>query len=65
MFQPMAIRISHTQSGTVFKNFPAKSEVLAKASLSCVDFSPHSAFGVFGTLSGTVRLYRLPYYEKY
>jgi hypothetical protein len=61
----MAYRFLHTQSGTVFKNFPPKHEMLSRDYFTCTDVSPHSGFAAFGNANGGVRLYRLNHYEKY
>ncbi|KAI6189559.1 U3 small nucleolar RNA-associated protein 18-like protein [Aphelenchoides bicaudatus] len=61
----MAYRFLHTQSGTVFKNFPPKQEMLSRDYFTCTDISPHSGFAAFGNTNGGIRLYRLNHYEKY
>ncbi|CAD5225570.1 unnamed protein product [Bursaphelenchus okinawaensis] len=63
--KPMHYRIAHLQSGTVFKNFPPKNEMLSKDVITSASFSPHSGFVAFGTMSGGVRLYRLNYFDIY
>lgn len=61
----MSYRFLHTQSGTVFKNFPPKHEILGREYFTCTDISPHSGFAAFGNTAGGVRLYRLNHYETY
>lgn len=61
----MSYRLSHVASGTTYQNFPPKQEILQKEIATCVDFSPHSSFVAFGTMSGFVRLYRLNGYSEY
>lgn len=61
----MAYRMVHMRSGTVFKNFPTKQEALERELITCVDFSPNSAFMAYGTASGHCRLYRLNDFHKF
>uniref|UniRef100_A0A7E4VKK3 WD_REPEATS_REGION domain-containing protein n=1 Tax=Panagrellus redivivus TaxID=6233 RepID=A0A7E4VKK3_PANRE len=61
----MAYRVVHMRSGTVFKNFPPKQEALEREFITCVDFSPHSAYMAYGTAAGHCRLYRLNGFHQY
>lgn len=63
--KPMAYRLFHVPSGTTYKDFPRKNEMLEKEAVNAIDFSPHSGFVAFGTLNGYCRLYRLNHFNEY
>jgi U3 small nucleolar RNA-associated protein 18 len=61
----MAYRLLHMNSGTVYKNFPPKQEMLERELISSVEFSPKSGYVAFGTMTGHCRLYRLHAFSEY
>uniref|UniRef100_A0A1I7Z2Z4 WD_REPEATS_REGION domain-containing protein n=1 Tax=Steinernema glaseri TaxID=37863 RepID=A0A1I7Z2Z4_9BILA len=60
-----AIRLSHMKTSSVYKNFPARTEMLQKSTITSAGFSPNSGFFACGTNTGAVRLYRLSHFENY
>lgn len=58
-----AIRMTHTLSGTVYRNFPILHKDYGKIMSTC--FSPLSGYLAFGSLKGRAYLCRIPYYKSY
>lgn len=56
-------RMTHTISGTVYRNFPVPRKVYGK--LTSASFSPLSGYLALGTTRGRAFLCRLPYYKSY
>ncbi|TKR81823.1 hypothetical protein L596_015636 [Steinernema carpocapsae] len=60
-----SIRLGHTKSGSVYQNFPNRTEMMQKTQMSSCAFSPNSGFFACGTQNGNVRLYRLDQFDNY
>lgn len=61
--QSDAIRLCHTISGTVYRNFPVPRKDYGRISSAC--FSPLGGYLALGSLRGRAFLCRIPYYKAY
>lgn len=59
-----AVKLVHVSSGTVFSNFPERTDINLRIPKS-LDFSVNSGYFTIGTHKGKALLYRLKHYDSY